>query len=232
MLKLLAAGASGLAVGAGLFLLAEGRLVLLAGVLVAASLVPLCLGLSMLVYGLLGKHRVRDHMIGLIAWRGDEQVLDIGTGRGLLLIGAAKRLGRRGQATGIDVWRSEDLSDNSLDRLAENVGLEGVEDNVALLTQDARQLSFPDASFDVVLSLFCIHNIESKAEQRQACREIARVLKPGGRVLVGEWLPTHAYAEAFREAGLRVNASRSHFLTALALMWMVDAEKPRVPAGT
>ncbi len=226
MLGLLAAGAAATVVGAALLSLGAGLVAGLGGVIAAAGLVPLGLGLSMVVYGLVGKRRMRDHIIGLVPWRGDEQVLDIGTGRGLLLIAAAKRLGRRGRATGIDIWRDEDLSGNSLDALAENVAVEGVEDRVSLRTEDARRLSFPDASFDVVFSLFCIHNIESEAERRAACREIARVLKPGGRALVGEWLPTHAYAEAFREAGLTVNASRTHFGTALSPMWMVDASKP------
>lgn len=227
MFGLLAAGAAASGAGLALLALATGLLAGLGGALVAVGLVPLGLGLSMVVYGLVGKRRMRDRMIGLVDWRGDEQVLDIGTGRGLLLIAAAKRLGRRGRATGVDIWREEDLSGNSLDALAENVAVEGVEDRVSLRTEDARRLSFPDASFDVVLSLFCIHNIEREDERREACREIARVLKPGGRVLVGEWLPTHAYADAFREAGLTVSASRTHFGTALALMWMVDAHKPK-----
>ena len=45
---------------------------------------------------------------------------------------------------------------------------------VALLTEDPRELSLPEAAFDVVLSLSCIHNIEDKAEQRNACFEVAR----------------------------------------------------------
>ena len=45
----------------------------------------------MLVYSKWGKFRHRDRMLNMIAWRGDEHVLDVGTGRGLLIIGAAKR---------------------------------------------------------------------------------------------------------------------------------------------
>jgi arsenite methyltransferase len=228
MLGLLGAGIAGSALGWAVFTYTGGWLQVAGGVTAAAALVPLVLGLSMVAYGLIGKHRMRDHMLGLIDWRGDESVLDIGTGRGLLMIGAAKRLGRRGRTTGIDIWRSEDLTDNTLDRLAENVAIEDVEDRVALMTEDARKLCFPDASFDAILSLYCIHNIEDLAERKAALFEVARVLKPGGRALIGEWLPTHRYAEIFREAGLSVRASRTHFGTALTLMWMVDAEKPAV----
>lgn len=227
MLGLLSCGVAGLALGGGGVLLAGGWLQIASSIVAITATIPLLLGLSMVNYGLVGKQRMREYMLRLIAWRGDERVLDIGTGRGLLLIGAAKRLGRTprgsGQATGIDIWRTEDLTDNTLDRLAENVALEGVEDRVALRTEDARMLSFADASFDVVLSLYCIHNIEDKAEQKAALLEIVRVLKPGGRVLIGEYLPTHRYANVFREAGLIVRGSQTHFAKALTLMWMVDS---------
>jgi predicted nicotinamide N-methyase len=40
------------------------------------------------------------------------QVLDVGTGRGLLLIAAAKKLSGSGRAVGIDIWKASDLSEN------------------------------------------------------------------------------------------------------------------------
>jgi SAM-dependent methyltransferase len=179
----------------------------------------------MLAYGKLGKAKERDRMIGLIPWRGDEHVLDIGTGTGLLLIAAAKKL-TNGRAVGIDVWRAEDLTDNNLERLMANARLEGVADRIEVLTEDARKLSFPDESFDVVLSTYCLHNIEPKAEQVDACNEIARVLKPGGLAVISDYIPTHAYSEAFRNAGLTVHFSKQDCLRALGAMWVVFAEKP------
>ena len=225
MRTLLAVGVAGVLAGgnATVWLSGWGRV---AGIVIlVAGLAPLLLGLVMLTYGLVGKFWMRDYMMSLIAWRGDERVLDIGAGRGLLLIAAAKKLDSRGQAVGIDIWRQEDLTDNSLDALTANVSAEGVDGKVALMTQDARELAFADASFDIVMSLLCIHNIDDKAEQRQACLEIARVLKPGGRALIGDYVPTHAYADAFRDAGLRVSYSRGFFGVALGPMWMVEATK-------
>ncbi len=182
-------------------------------------------GTLMTIYGVRGKYRMRERMLGMVEWRGDEQVLDIGTGRGFLLNGAAKHL-TAGHAIGIDIWRQEDLSGNTLENALQNARLEGVADKIEIKNEDARKMSFPDASFDVVLSLLCIHNIEDKAEQAAACREIARVLKPGGKALIADYLPTGNYARAFAETGLTVESNQTYFADALALMWMVVAYKP------
>src|SRR5215471_11213682 len=76
-------------------------------------------GILMLVYAKWGKFSHRDRMLNMISWRGDEHVLDVGTGRGLLLIGAARRL-TTGKSTGIDIWSTKDLSGNSLERTQAN----------------------------------------------------------------------------------------------------------------
>ena len=127
-----------------------------------------------------GKLQMRDRLLDGIPWKGDEKVLDIGCGRGLLLIGAAKRL-QTGRATGLDVWRKEDLSDNSADALRDNATAEGVLPKIKIETGDARQLPFGDASFDVVLS----SNVLSQLPDRgKALAEIVRVLKPGGQLRI------------------------------------------------
>src|ERR1035438_5167674 len=58
-----------------------------------------------------GKRIVREQLIDGLALRGDETVLDVGCGRGLLLTSAARRL-TTGKAIGIDLWQSDDLSGN------------------------------------------------------------------------------------------------------------------------
>jgi ubiquinone/menaquinone biosynthesis C-methylase UbiE len=73
--------------------------------------------------------------------------------------------------------------------------------------------------------MWCIHNIDDKVEQAQACFEIARVLKPNGTALIGEFIPTHDYAKYFEKAGLKVLSSRNYISTAYTLMWMVEAKK-------
>ncbi len=189
------------------------------------SAMPLFFGLLMVIYAFVGKARTRDHILDLAKLRGNEAVLDVGTGAGLLLVGAAKRA-PRGTVIGVGLWASKDLSNNAAATTMRNATVEGVADRIEIQTGDARKLAFPDARFDRVLSLLCIHNIEDKADQARACREIARVLKPGGRVVIGDYLPTHRYAAEFASAGLTVIQSKQAFGVALSLMWIVIAEKP------
>lgn len=83
----------------------------------------------------------REKILKLIHWRGDEQVLAVGCGRGLMLIGAAQRL-TRGKAIGIDLWLERDQSSNSANATLENAKLEGVSEHVSVETADIRKLPF------------------------------------------------------------------------------------------
>jgi arsenite methyltransferase len=169
-------------------------------------------GLLMLIYAKFGKFRHRDRMLKLHAWRGDEQVLDVGTGRGLLLVGAARHL-TTGHATGIDIWTKEDLSGNALERTEENIAAEGVSDKCSLVSEGAQNMSFADESFDVILSNLCLHNIYDKPTRLKACREIVRLLKPGGTAIISDYKLTGEYAEVIRNAGLRVERRFPNLLT-------------------
>src|SRR5579871_1972349 len=76
-----------------------------------------------------GKLRLREQLLDQLALKGDEKVLDVGCGRGLLAVGAAKRL-KTGKVTGVDVWNPEVLSGNSAEAARENAKTEGVADRV------------------------------------------------------------------------------------------------------
>lgn len=129
-------------------------------------------------------------------------VLDIGAGRGLMAIGAAKRA-PNGRVIALDLWSAKDLSGNTPDGLRRNAAVERA-GNVEVVTGDARDLQFPDASVDVVVSVFCIHNIEPKTDRLSACREIARVLKPGGVAMIADFPGMSGYVGPLREAGLTI----------------------------
>jgi arsenite methyltransferase len=163
---------------------------------------------SVMVWGSrVGKLRLRDRILSELALRGDEQVLDVGCGRGLLLLGAARRL-TKGKASGIDLWQKQDQSGNTLDTTRENARIEGVEARIDLVTGDMRDLPFKARRFDVVVSSWAIHNIYDAEGRRRAILEIARVLKPGGRVRIIDIRHTAEYAGLLREAGL-VDVTRS-----------------------
>jgi arsenite methyltransferase len=117
-------------------------------------------GAMMYLYSKVGKFRHRDRMLNQVRWTGAERALDVGTGRGLLLIGAAKRI-TTGKAVGIDIWNQEDLSGNNLQNLERNIEIEGVRDKTEVKNEDAQKMSFSDDTFDVVVSLACLHNIYS-----------------------------------------------------------------------
>jgi arsenite methyltransferase len=157
----------------------------------------------MVVYSKAGKFRLRDRMLASVQWTGNEQVLDVGTGRGLLLVGAAKHL-TSGRAVGVDIWNTTDLTGNYLENLLRNLDLEGVRGKTEVKFEDAQKMSFADQSFDVVLSNACLHNIYSAPGRAQACAEIVRVLKPGGVAVISDFRHLQEYRDTFTKLGLEV----------------------------
>src|SRR5262249_28584270 len=105
---------------------------------------------GMVWYSKVGKLRGRERFLDRIPCRGDETVLDVGCGSGLLLVAAAGGW-TSGRAVGVDIWQSADLSDNRPEIPLENARLEGVADRVQVCNGDARRLPFADGSFDVVV---------------------------------------------------------------------------------
>jgi len=130
-----------------------------------------------------GKVHVWAELLDELGLHGDERVLDLGCGRGLVLLMAAQRLAT-GRAVGVDLWRSVDQSGNAPDVTMRNAHAEGVADRIELYTGDMTNLPFGDAGFDVVVSSLAIHNIKDKAGRAKAIDEAVRVLRPGGRLAI------------------------------------------------
>ena len=172
----------------------------LVGGSLAAGVGCILMGLWRLFDSAVGKKIGRNRLLEHIEWSGHEQVLDVGCGRGLILIGAAKRL-TTGTATGIDIWQAEDLTGNDANATRENARREGVAHKVNVQTADMRNMPFADGMFDVVVSRAAIHNIYEAAGREQAIREIARVLKPGGRAVIDDIRHLHEYARVFSQNG-------------------------------
>jgi arsenite methyltransferase len=182
-------------------------------------------GFLYLLYVKHGKYRHRDYVLSLHRWKGNEQVLDVGCGRGLLLAGAAKRVSD-GHATGIDIWSTKDLSGNTEDATLANLEIEGVRERCTLVSRSAAEMPFNDASFDVVVSNLCLHNLYDRQVRRAAVQHIARVLRPGGVALLSDYKRTGEYAEELRLAGFTVETRRGNFLATFPPLTVVIARKP------
>jgi len=144
------------------------------------------------------KYRDRDWLLDVADIKGDERVLDVGCGRGLLLIGAARRL-KTGKAIGIDIWCAADQTANSPDATLCNAEIEGVLDKVKVVTADARNMPFDSSSFDIVISSWVLHNISTQRERQKALSEIARVIRPGGIVAIMDIEACDEYEDFFKQ---------------------------------
>jgi ubiquinone/menaquinone biosynthesis C-methylase UbiE len=148
-----------------------------------------------------GKFRVWANILSDLHLRGDESALDLGCGRGAVLLMTAQLL-PQGKAIGVDIWQTGDQSGNTQAATEANARAEGVADRIELRTADMRQLPFPDASFDLAISSLAIHNIHAPGGRSQAIAEAARVLKPGGRLRIADFRATGDYAKWLRELGM------------------------------
>ncbi|MDN5795649.1 MAG: methyltransferase domain-containing protein [Intrasporangium sp.] len=144
-----------------------------------------------------GKLRVWEAELDRLGLEGDERLVDLGCGRGAVLIAAAERL-PRGRAEGVDLWRSKDQSGNDPETTRRNAVVAGVADRVELHTADLAALPFPDDTFDLATSALAIHNIPDAHQRERAVREAVRVLKPGGRLVIADISRTSDYVATLR----------------------------------
>lgn len=179
----------------------------------------LVLGLLAAAYGLfmggymtyssrVGKLKTRERLLNAVGtvrpWQGNEAVLDVGCGRGLMVVGAAKRLHKAmaGCAVGIDLWRAVDQADNTPESARHNAHTEGVADRTHIDTGDARALPYLDGSFDVVLSHWVVHNLEEASDRLRVLYEMLRVLRPGGVLALADIAEATTYSDHLQARGV------------------------------
>jgi ubiquinone/menaquinone biosynthesis C-methylase UbiE len=122
-----------------------------------------------------------------------DHVLDLGCGIGNILIALAERVAFEQPAVGIDV--SPALIELG-QREVHHAGLDG---RIDLQVAPATSLPFNDGRFDVVLTSHVIKHLDDEALPR-ALREVARVLRPGGRFLLWEFKKSSLSAPLFISA--------------------------------
>jgi ubiquinone/menaquinone biosynthesis C-methylase UbiE len=123
-------------------------------------------------------NRRLDALLGL---RPGERVLEIGSGTGLQALHTAGLLGGQGRLDIIDI------QDQMLGHVMSRARAAGIT-SIAAARADARRLPFPDATFDAAYLVTVLGEIPDPAA---AVRELRRVLKPAGRLVVGEFLDRH-----------------------------------------
>ena len=111
---------------------------------------------------------------------GPLEVLDLACGTGDFSLAIARRMDRRGVSGHV---AGVDLSDGMLAVMKEKVAAAGLSERISMAQGDGENLPFPDGTFDRVTIAFGIRNFEHREE---GLREMRRVLKPGGRLVILE----------------------------------------------
>lgn len=171
-----------------------------------------------------GKTSLAKSMMEDVKWTGAEKVLDVGCGRGLLTIMAARKV-PDGSVTGIDVWSQEQLSENSLFGAEENARIERMNHLISFADGDAVSLEFSKNSFDKVISSLVIHGIAKRPDRDKAVEEMIRVLKPGGELAILDILHTREYEKVMVAKGMKnIRRSPMKFLYCMPTRYII-AEK-------
>ena len=146
-----------------------------------------------------GVRKLRRRTADLARIQAGEQVLDVGCGTGTLAIAVARRVGRAGRVVGIDPGAQQIARART--KAARRKEL------IEFQTGVIERLPFPDQTFDVVLSSLMMHHLPTSLK-RQGLAEIARVLKPGGRLVIADFTPKQGRtgrAARFHAGGSSVN---------------------------
>ena len=134
--------------------------------------------------------RWRRQLVRTCAIARGEDVLDVATGTGDVAIEFARRT-EAGSITGLDP--STGMLGVGHEKLARAAGAARIQ----LVEGDALSLPFPDASFHVVTIAFGLRNLP---DYERGVREMVRVLRPGGRLVVLEFLPSRGASRVLFQA--------------------------------
>ena len=197
------------------------------GLVVGASIGFLVLAVAAALYwsSQEGKVIEMSKLVADIPWGGNEVVLDLGCGRGLGMVLAGKRL-EGGYSVGVDLWQRSHLTGNDPSSIWANAAQEGVGNRVAPVKADMVNLPMRDLSVDVILSALSLHRLIKKKDGIVAFKEIARVLKQGGRIGIIDAGRGGEYSKVLREVGLSDISVRRIRFSSFPPFHVVLARKP------
>lgn len=162
---------------------------------------PLLYDLAVKAIWLGHEPKMRAATLSLARLQPGDKVLDVGCGTGTLALAAKKLVGPRGEVQGIDA------APEMIARARQKAAQAGIE--VKFEPAVVERLPFPDSSFDVVLSSLMLHHLPLRL-RGEALREMYRVLKPGGRLLVVDFEPPRGFFAKFLvRVGLDERMSRN-----------------------
>jgi arsenite methyltransferase len=150
----------------------------------------------------LGKVKEMTKIINAIPWGGGEVVLDLGCGRGLAMVMAAKRL-QSGYALGIDTWSKARIYGNDPQSIFANARQQKVRSKVEAVKGFSMKLPLADSSVDTIVSGVAVHYLAPRKHREALFVEMARVLKQGGRVGILDAGNGNEYSTLMDKVGLR-----------------------------
>jgi ubiquinone/menaquinone biosynthesis C-methylase UbiE len=170
------------------------KLFVYVGIGLVAYAVLTTLGWSFARYIIPGNRiEIARNVVASLNLSGHEIVLDVGSGRGLYAIEAAKALSI-GKVIAIDIWEPGNTLDfknpykltqptgNTISNARKNARIERVEEKIEFLNMDANHTQFDSNFFDLVICAFVVGHQRENA--LNMLKEMNRILKPGGRLIL------------------------------------------------